>query len=778
MSKKRGRKARRQKHQAPKRQDASRERERPTVVQAMAQNTRSAKERMSARGDRFTELLSKTVEVTEEETYLTHRSGLTPDEHAELLRLAPQFADTYEKQLSDRGKAFRESLSCVEPLAVLANFMMNNIFGLAGEYFEPLATGRESKVEYVAGCLASVDSSSRSGVVEPSRDLMIELTEDVDEIFELAQLANLARGMASDPEDAETDLRFRSRAHRLHVRGASYAQHGVELARDVFGDLPAPAVEKLGFSVETVVNLVTQVTELAQERVSAFIHGLQERLVNVIDSGGPAPTTEEIAEVRDIFEERPTEALAFDITALDGDVPRLRRALETLSVPLGEGLASGYQSPWDTSPLAQRPFVRKGDVFMLPVPGILAREMSTVLEPHVKPHLKKFKDWKAKRLDEIAVGHLQRMLPGSKAWTNLFYWVEEAGQRKRVELDGLVIYHGIAFVLEGKANPLAPPSLRGDVRRLRNEIKETVEEAFRQALRARRYLMTGVVTFEDQHGNVIAQIDGAELDRIYTVNPTLHELGDQAVQLGRFHELGLFKDGTLPFSVFVNDLRVISEIVEAPMEFIHYLEWRARLPLGTKVDVSDELDLFGAYLVRQQIDRMIPDLDRVVVGNQSTDFDDYYMGQVARKKRPRMLTFMREMREFLDRMSRERPEGWMEAVGTCLELSLAEMGILSGTLRRMPSAPADEMLIAAHTKDPFGDPNGGGVSMAMVVLGSGISEDEIRGLGPSDLPEVQRAVFVRRSLRGRPMIAWAVTNRDIEVILNLEWPVEGTSTPS
>ncbi|HYN36572.1 MAG TPA: hypothetical protein VEV82_06300, partial [Actinomycetota bacterium] len=561
--------------------------------------------------------------------------------------------------------------------------------------------------------------------------------------------------------------RFRSRAHRLVVRGSSYAQHGLDLAQDLFGALPPQTVEKLGFPIEAVIELQHQVTELVQDRVNAFIRGLQDRLKNVMDSAGSNPTPEQMAELREIFEERPTEALTFEIEDLNGDPSLLQRVLETLSVPLGQGAAPDYQSPWDTSSLAQRPFVRAGDVYMLPVPGILAREMSTVLEPHLKPHFKKFKDWRATRLDDIAVRHLQRMLPGSKSWTNLFYWVVEEGQRKRVELDGLVLYQGIAFLLEGKANPLAPPSLRGDVRRLRNEIKDTVDEAFRQALRARRYLMSGSVTFEDEDGNVIVEVNGADLDRIYTVNPTLHELGDQAVQLGRFQELGLFQDGTLPFSVFVNDLRVISEIVEAPMEFIHYLEWRARLPLGTKVDVSDELDLFGSYLLRQQIDRMILTFGHVLVGNTSTDFDDYYMGQVPRKKRPRMLTFMREMREFLDRVSRERPAGWMHAVGTCLELSVAEMGILSGTLRRMPTAPDGEMLIGTHTEDPLGDSNGGGVSLAIVVAGTGIDEAEVRGYGTSDFPEIQRAVFIRHSSRGRPMIMWATTNRDSEVVLDV-----------
>lgn len=739
----------------------------------MAENTREAQRRMTQRGDRFTELLSKTVDVAEDETYLTQTSGLTAEEHQELLRLAPDFAARYEQQLHDRSKSFREKLLCVEPLPIIATFMMNNIFGVAGEYFEPLSTGRESKVEFVASCLAAVDATTCSQVEEPSRELVIELTDDVDEIFELAHLANLARGMASDPKDPLTDLWFRSRAHRLVVRGSSYAQHGQDLARDVFGLLPEHVVRNLGFDVEDLIEFDRQITRLIQDRANTFLDGLRDRLFDVVGTNDSAPTPEQMAEIQSIFNERPTEALSFTVADLGGNTSLFEAILETLSVPLGEGAGLRYESPWDFSPLAVRPFVRRDKTYMLPVPGILSREMATVLEPHIKPHLSTFKDWRATKLDQIAVRHLKRMLPGSESWISLYYWIEEDGQRKRVELDALVLYQGIAFLMEGKANPLAPPSLRGDVRRLRSEIKDTVEKAFQQALRARDYLLSGKVQFEDAAGNVIVEIDGTELDRIYIVNPTLHELGDQAVQLGRFRELGLFQDGTLPFSVFVNDLRVISEIVEVPMEFIHYLEWRARLPLGTTVDVSDELDLFGAYLVRQQLDRMVTTFGHVQIGNSSTDFDDYFMGQVPRKKRPRMLMLLRELRDFLDRSARDRPEGWMEAVGTCLELSLSEMAIVSASLHRLSEISPGDIGVNVMDDHPLQDPNGGGVSIAIVALGRDRHRSEIDPSSP-ELSEVQRVVVVRSSSRGKPMIEWAWTNRNVEVKL----PFQSDSTIS
>lgn len=772
MAKRPRSKNRRRKHRSTRgHARPTRELERPTVVQAMAQNSRESKDRLGLRGDRFTELLAKTVEVSEDDTYLVQRSGLTPKEHQELLRLAPEFAEGYEQELDDRCTSFLKKLVGVEPLPIVATFMMNNIFGTAGEYFEPLATGRESKVEYVVSCLAAVDSTRSSGFEEPSRELLIELTDDVDEILELAHLANLARGMATDPNDPETDLRFRSRAHRLVVRGSSYAQHGRELARAVFGSLPAQVVQKIGFDVEQVIEVDEQVTRLVQLRANAFLDGLRHRLLEVV--GVPhadfAPTPEQLTEIKGIFNERPTDALVFTLDDFEANGSVVRAMLETLSVPLSEGAGPPYRSPWDSSVLAHRPFVRRGNRYMLPVPGILSREMATVMESHVEPHLSTFKDWRAKKLDQIAVGHLERMLPGARSWTSLYYRIDENGQTKRVELDALVLYEGVAFLLEGKANPLAPPSLRGDVRRLRSQIKETVQKAFHQALRARDYLLSGKVAFEDERGNIVLQIDGTELDRIYIINPTLHELGDQAVQLGRFQELGLFQDGTLPFSVFVNDLRVISEIVEVPMEFIHYLEWRARLPLGTTIDVNDELDLFGAYLVRQQLDRMIATFGYVQVGNSSTDFDDYFMGQVPRKKRPRMLMLLSELRDFLARMSRERPEGWMDAVGTCLELSLAETAIVSGTLRRMPEVEAGRMAIGVYDTDPLADPNGGGVSLAIVLMGEGVDGAEVRALSGADLPDVQRVVFLRRSSRNRPMVEWATTKPGLEVKLDERW---------
>jgi hypothetical protein len=55
----------------------------------------------------------------------------------------------------------------------------------------------------------------------------------------------------------------------------------------------------------------------------------------------------------------------------------------------------------------------------------------------------------------------------------------------------------------------------------------------------------------------------------------------------------LLRDEAAVFvTVFINDLRVLSETADNAAVLLHYLTWRARLPLGERVTVMDELDLW------------------------------------------------------------------------------------------------------------------------------------------------------------------------------------------
>ena len=114
-------------------------------------------------------------------------------------------------------------------------------------------------------------------------------------------------------------------------------------------------------------------------------------------------------------------------------------------------------------------------------------------------------------------------------------------------------------------------------------------------MRARDYLFRDeAAVFVDEGTSEALRIPAGTIEEVFIVNPTLHELAGHASQLPRLRSLGLFPAGEFPWSVFINDLRVIAETADNAAVFLHDPTWRTRLPLGERVTVMDELDLWGA----------------------------------------------------------------------------------------------------------------------------------------------------------------------------------------
>ena len=148
--------------------------------------------------------------------------------------------------------------------------------------------------------------------------------------------------------------------------------------------------------------------------------------------------------------------------------------------------------------------------------------------------------------------------------------------------------------MEGKGTALSIQAQRGDVVRLGRDLGRAVEDAWTQGARARDYLLRDeAAVFVDEGASEVLRIPAGTIEEVFIVNPTLHELAGHASQLPRLRSLGLFPAGEFPWSVFINDLRVIAETADNAAVFLHYLTWRARLPLGERVTVMDELDLLG-----------------------------------------------------------------------------------------------------------------------------------------------------------------------------------------
>lgn len=668
---------------------------RPSPAAAFLARHEDFKARLARRDDPLAKLLARATETRTPGKERLIRSVLTGRERRRLFELFEEARVRYPAELQERVCDLRKLLEALHPLGVLARVVASNLFTIRGEYFEPTFAGSEAKVEFVAGLLTSSCPPS-SAKDPPDSDAMQKVFDLLDEIFEISILLNFAME-ATSPNRSDARVRFDARSQWLAVRGPAYPQHALDLAHAVFGRYASEMRRRLGFSLGDLVDLQDSVTSLIEDRINDLrelalrqapeIAGDLRGFVETQASPENPPVSHEGIEewlLFQILDRFLTHALSFDLDELFEHAPTLSRKtveaiLGRLSVEVGSTPSEAFSSPLDHNPILEKPFIKWGQRFMLPIPGIVARDYVRLLEGELLSSQKKFSLWRAQVVDDLAACYLSSMLPGAVAQKNLLYPVSELGEKKWVEVDGIVLFDTVALVIEAKSSPLSSAALRGDVKRARADLKRAVGDAARQGQRVADYLSQhDPALFYDKGRNEALKVETSRLERVHLVLPTLHSLGDYGMNPMRLSQLGLAAD-TDVWSVYINDLRIISETVRNPAEFLHYIFWRSRIPLGTRVRVVDEIDLFSSFLLREQFRQLEDAATRYIeLTGYSTDFDDFYLGEIGhapKKDRPRMFSTPMVSR-FLERLAKERPAGWLSAAGTCLELSLEELGAL------------------------------------------------------------------------------------------------------
>jgi hypothetical protein len=768
-----------ERRRAKRRNDAKRKTpprdRRPSVAEAHLERRSDWAAWLAARrDDRLASLLarSSTAEIAEDAVLV--QGNLDDAEAEELKPVAMSSIPTYRDELAHAIDQLREGLSKIDPVIVMANtgFRYGIVFG---DFFEPTAETSEAKVEFVAGLLTSVrcdpSVNGHLAIVETHAAL-----SEVDEIFNIATLLNTAERIAADGPEAA--YRYHARARHLTVRGTGYPQHGLDLARRIYGGYSMVMQETLGFDLETLVSIEDGIMRSLTDRLNdvgeTAISETENHAADVLaqfaskeEEGLPDLSLEDVRErilYWELYPQLP-DAMSFSAAELarmtNVDEPTVERVLERLALPLGEGDGT-YDSPFRTSPLPARPFVSWQGKYLLPAPGIIGREYPTLIERHLGQPSKNFHKIRARVVDEYAVELLASLFPGCRAYGRLFYTPPGGDE---LETDGLVLWDDVALVVEGKGTALGTTVERGDVARLRNDIAKTIEHAWEQGKRVRDELLSGGgVEFRTESGETI-RVEPGEITTVFVINPTIHLMSDHAPQLARLRHLDLFRSGEYPFSVFINDLRIIAEALAGPSEFLTYLAWRAKLPLGETVLVSDEIDLLGTFLQRGQVSRrLVLDPGSFVVVNGSTvDFDDFYMAEATgntRARRPKMSSIP-PIRRFVERVEHQRPEGWRNAVEVVLELSFPELVLTKVVLDHMSRVELEEQHFLAMPPSALPIAEGEfaldeAPSIGFVVMGHRVARERAWERSRGEMQDVQRVVFLRVSTRGTLYIDWAL----------------------
>lgn len=402
------------------------------------------------------------------------------------------------------------------------------------------------------------------------------------------------------------------------VRGSAYPEQTADEILGIAGQFDARFAKTLGSTVTDLVHCVWSIAWAQEAKINVWLDSIREDMSNTpgVDAKTPNPLGKKARRratrhARRILATKATEIVMRDALRM---IPVSR---EDCRQPNGEPPTEGTWrvlldlvglTPQVATALNDVLLARTRPLFIFHDDRVLVGDVSNTLDclwdaierqASADQDIRaRYKDVKAEWLEARTTQYLARVFGDDAVFRNLRYpEPDRPGERAEAELDAVVRWGPFLFLIEAKARQFRLKGLLGDVGRLRDDLKANVEDAFQQALRARRYLMMSEsATFREARTGRTLQVRHAELERVYLITVSLHFLGGAATRLAKLRPFGLLKGSEYPWAISISELDLITQFAEGPDVFLHYLDQRQQIEQASQFPNNDDLDLFGAYL--------------------------------------------------------------------------------------------------------------------------------------------------------------------------------------
>ncbi len=604
-------------------------------------------------------------------------SHRTPEQYRALQeQLAKTHADLPGKISQDVAR-LEALLARFNPLDVIAHMVLAHIVANPETFSESGHHGSQAHVEYVTLlCLKSPYGKGETRLINgPHVEEILRLVGGIFAQTMWYYGSEPAEPGRTTPPSALQDLRFRTILDALFVRNPGYEHHLEKVLRGLFGAEPAASwmTATPGFTIGEAILLARQVTSLVENRLAARRSQFRESVkqirqeVEAYQRTGAASTTLPTDFLRPLAKLKPKkqaqettrvamaqfyhalgDALSFTAEELAAraelSIDKVQAYLDLFAIDFGT-VPKDFERPQMTHPLQARPIVRHPTGYLCPAPGMLHWAIRPRLEAMLNPEAAKAKGtnpntWERyqKRRGSYLVEESVRLIGGAlkraQVYRNLRYRISPEVE---TDLDGLVLFDTVAFLIEGKGGQLSAAARRGAPLRLIRDVEALVGDPHRQALRARDFIRaTDHPEFTTETGEVL-RFDKTRYRTLVLVTVTIEPLDPVVTMLHRSKDLGIFSPGELPWAVQLLDLKVIAELIEFPSQLVHYLSRRLRVNDVGRIGAHDELDWFGSYLHQGlYFDDMLAsgEVDMVQLQGFTDAIDAYYWYQTGQRRTP------------------------------------------------------------------------------------------------------------------------------------------------
>ncbi|HEV2567955.1 hypothetical protein [Sphingomonas sp.] len=453
----------------------------------------------------------------------------------------------------------------------------------------------------------------------------------------LAQRIVAAKDMTKPQERTAAGILERIRFHTQAIRNWGYFGDAISISREIYGQLDASLLAFHGFTASDVIALAQGMVLDVERRASAWLKalatvaggktipdilsrylqafpgmlGTPESLEQAFAPGTPRETV--LAMLMAHADLRHAGTVTFSVDELSAstgiDAERVRLALHALSLEPGALAAQTLEHLYLGNPIWLAPGIRMGARFVFPMPQAIMSHVHRIMRRLAREAnaLDLLDQRRADYLERRLVETLGKALPGADVRANVQWTLGT----QRFESDAVAILDKVMIVAEAKAHHLTPEGLRGAPDRVRRHVRDLILEPSIQSARLEQVVDAARSGSEDARGVLAAAgLPPAEgIEQVIRISITLDDLSVISAAEPELREAGWIPDGhELAPMMNIADLMVVADVLDQPIDFIHYLAERGPFQRTFEL-LGDELDFLGLYLetgfnLGKQEDRM------------------------------------------------------------------------------------------------------------------------------------------------------------------------------
>lgn len=519
------------------------------------------------------------------------------------------------REIEDSFLALKNVILTLDPIKLLSQIHLTYLLVPENEF-----NGEDSeqenwlrRIEFLSGLYLAQPYPKEAKKLVDGNDLEI-VEKALNRYFESIETDFFTSGSFAEKEDdkeVESILKY-SRLFSFYVRGESYQYQLRDIFISIYSAHNAWFKNKLGFTIDQALHLAESIISEYNNRV-----GIERKLsikkAEKYISNHPRPGLNKEDQKKYLtqigcyyFFGESDRILSFTLKQLvkfsgysenvcQSFLSRLSQTFEYKNPKFPNTFKKANLAPWDYNTLYEKPIISYKKKYYAPLPSLFFEVLHHTFYYDLIADKEYWKSGGSKiyanSLEEKTAEYLERIFPRNCIFLNPKY---PNGEEM---CDVLVLYDRHVLVFQDKTKRMQHESLIGkSIEIIKEDISKGIRSAFDQAIRAKNYLESGKpVKVKIKNGEII--IDSRQISNIYPISVTLDSYQTYTTRFSNTNSiLKVFDKDKYPWSVSLSNLGTITEVINTPYQFLHYIQRRFTIEKTNFNLMADEIDLLGLYL--------------------------------------------------------------------------------------------------------------------------------------------------------------------------------------